>query len=91
MKTCRWKKGLLPTKHATDGSCRKKEQDKGSDRYQLLGIFIVCCEHGHIYGFHMMIDPEGRKDLFHLLYERYPQTELDGLTVVCINKHPFFS
>lgn len=31
----------------------------------------------------MMIDPEGRKDLFHLLYECFPQEKLDKLTVVC--------
>jgi hypothetical protein len=30
----------------------------------------------------MMIDPEGRKDLFHMLYERFPQPALDQLIVV---------
>ena len=49
-------------------------------------MFITCCEHGHIYGFHMMIDPEGRKDLYHMLYERFPQDALDQLTIVC-EKH----
>ena len=32
----------------------------------------------------MMVDPEGRKDLFHMLYERYPQDALDKLTIVCV-------
>jgi hypothetical protein len=66
-----------------DGSCRKAEQGNGPNRSQVPGIFIACCEHGHVYGFHLMIDPEGRKDLFHLLYERFPQQALDKLTVVC--------
>ena len=45
----------------------------------------MCCEHGIVYGFHMMIDPEGRKDLFYTLYERLPQAVLDNLTVVSIH------
>jgi hypothetical protein len=68
-----------------DGSCRKFESGNGPNRYQIPGVFISCCEHGHIYGFHMMVDPEGRKDLFHMLYERFPQSALDQLTVVCVN------
>lgn len=31
-----------------------------------------------------MVDPEGRKDLFYTLYERYPQNDIDDLTVVCL-------
>ena len=35
-----------------------------------------------MYGFHIMVDAEGRKDLFYVLYERYPQEDLDKLVVV---------
>lgn len=38
----------------------------------------------NVYGFHIMVDPEGRKDVFYTLYERLPQTALDKLTVVNI-------
>lgn len=37
-----------------------------------------------VYGFHIMVDPEGRKDLFYTLYERLPQHVLDKLVVVQI-------
>jgi hypothetical protein len=39
------------------------------------------------YGFHMMVDPEGRKDLFYVLYERWPADKLKNLTVVCYEKY----
>lgn len=53
-------------------------------RFTVPGVFIVCCEHGVVYGYHLMVDPEGRKDLFYVLYERFPQQDLDNLTVVCV-------
>lgn len=81
----RWEKYYesARTYNAKDGACRKSEQGNGPNRFQIPGIFVVCCQHGHVYGFKMMIDPEGRKDLFHLLYECFPQEKLDKLTVVC--------
>ncbi len=71
------------THHVADGQCRKSVQGSGSMRFQVPGVFIVCCEHGVVYGFHLMVDPEGRKDMFYVLYEHYPQKNLDELTVVC--------
>lgn len=68
--------------HKRDGICRKHTVGNGPSKYQIPGIFILACEHGVIYSFHMMVDPEGRKDLFYTLYERMPQDVLDSLTVV---------
>lgn len=80
----RWQKYFETARknHAHDGVCRKADQATGANRFQVPGIFIICCSHGVVYGFHMMIDPEGRKDLFYILYERMPQEVLDKLTVV---------
>jgi hypothetical protein len=85
----RWQKYFeqASKQNPKDGACRKAEQGSGPNRFQVPGVFIACCEHGIVYGFHMMIDPEGRKDLFHLLYERLPQDVLDELTIVCMLFH----
>jgi hypothetical protein len=85
----RWQKYFAHASrnHASDGNCRKAEQGAGSMRFTVPGIFIVCCEHGVVYGFHIMVDPEGRKDLFYTLYERFPQESLDKLTVVHTHTH----
>ena len=43
-------------------------------RFTVPGVFIVCCEHGVVYGYHLMVDPEGRKDLFYVLYKKVSAT-----------------
>jgi hypothetical protein len=81
----RWQKYFAHAtqNHRNDGNCHKKEQGSGS-MHCMVPVCIVCCEHGVVYGYHMMVDPEGRKDLFYVLYERFPQPVLDDLTVVSI-------
>ena len=46
------------------------------------GLFVACCPHTICYGYHMMLVPEGRKDLLKVLYERIPMEELQNLTVM---------
>lgn len=76
---------LASQNHKRDGVCRKAVVGSGPSRYQSPGVFITACEHGVVYSFHLMVDPEGRKDVFYVLYERMPKEVLDKLTVVCIN------
>ena len=52
-------------------NCRKKDT-KMSARKLTYGIFSLLCQHHVCYGFHIMQTPEGRNDLFCVLYERYP-------------------
>lgn len=84
-----------------DGSCRKKEDRQTNSKNLIPGIFICVCRHQVnicavfstknlqiCYGFHLMTDPEGRKDLFYTLYERWPADKLKQLTVVsCVVIH----
>lgn len=81
-----------------DGSCRKKEDTHSKSKKNLIpGIFLCVCTHQVLplpnelilnyflqicYGFHLMTDHEGRKDLFYTLYERWPEDKLKKLTVV---------
>lgn len=62
--------------------CFKEELSGYSSRKHTAGLFIGCCLHHIVYGFHMMVSPEGRKDLLKVLYERFPQEVLDQLLVL---------
>ena len=62
--------------------CHKEETVNYANKKHTAGIFVGCCLHGVMYGFHMMVAPEGRKDLHKVLYERMPQEVLDQMHVV---------
>src|SRR5262249_46457422 len=47
-----------------------------------MGIFFGVCIHRVCYGFHIMKEPEGRKDLFYVLMRYWPKENLDNLTVL---------
>ena len=61
----------------------KKVESRGFDHKNLTaGIFVGSCVHRICYGFHIMYEPEGRKDIMKVLYERMPEQVLQGLTVL---------
>ena len=62
--------------------CNKDESRGYSHKKHTAGLFVGCCLHAVVYGFHMMVQPEGRKDLMKVLYERFPKEVLDLLCVV---------
>lgn len=66
----------------TQGQCLKRPLDRSKERWLTPGILIATCRHGVPYGFHIMFDPEGRKDVFSVLYERMPEEILANLTVI---------
>jgi hypothetical protein len=78
--------------------CTKIENKGYRGKDQVAGLFIACCPHTINYGRSVMFAPEGRKDLFKVLYERLPQAVLDSLTVIydfacqageyCISREP---
>lgn len=45
------------------------------------GLFVVCCPHGVIYGFHFLKHPESPNDLFTLLLTRFPRDKLPKVVV----------
>lgn len=65
-----------------ESQCRKKEHRHKVTRRLTYGVFIFVCEHQKCYGFHIMREPEGRKDLFTILYEYMPAEVLNGLIIV---------
>ena len=65
-----------------DDQCVKEEQKGYKAKNTIAGLFVGCCIHQVCYGFHLMVEPEGRKDILKVLYERLPQEVLDNLTVV---------
>lgn len=62
--------------------CAKTEDNTYANKGKVAGIFVSTCVHRICYGFHIMYEPEGRKDLHKVLYERMPQEVLQNLTVV---------
>ena len=62
--------------------CLKQEARNYNTRKHTAGLFVGTCLHQICYGFHCMLDPEGRKDLLKVLFERMPQEVLDVLHVV---------
>jgi hypothetical protein len=62
-------------------NCRKRDT-KTSKRKLTYGIFSLLCQHHVCYGFHLMQTPEGRKDLFCVLYERYPTESLKSYVFI---------
>ena len=62
--------------------CKKTENLNYKQKPYTAGIFVGCCVHNICYGFHNMYAPEGRKDLFKVLYERMPYEVLKDLNVI---------
>ena len=62
--------------------CNKDESRGYAHKKHTAGLFVGCCLHAVVYGFHMMVQPEGRKDLMKVLFERFPKEVLDQLCVV---------
>ena len=62
--------------------CRKTEVLDYKRKPFTAGIFVGCCVHNICYSFHNMYAPEGRKDLFKVLYERMPVEVLKDLNVI---------
>ena len=65
-----------------DDLCAKTEDNTYKNKDLTAGLFIGCCMHKVCYGFHLMLEPEGRKDVMKVLYERIPQEVLDGMTIL---------
>lgn len=55
--------------------------DGSNNSCQTYGVFAGWCPHGVCYGFHFMFDPEGRKDLFSVIYKYWPEEQLKDTTV----------
>ena len=53
-----------------------------ASRKHTAGLFVGSCVHAIAYGFHIMVSPEGCKDLLKALYEQMPQEVLDQLHVL---------
>lgn len=66
----------------TDEDCKKTESTTYNSKDLIAGLFVGCCVHRVCYGFHLMSEPEGRKDVMKVLYERMPQTVLNHMTVL---------
>ena len=62
--------------------CTKAEMLQYKNCRLIAGTFVGCCPHTVSYGFHLMVDPEGRKDVMKVLYKRMPQEVLDKLCIV---------
>lgn len=65
-----------------DDECQKTESSGYSSKDLIAGLFVGCCVHRICYGFHLMVEPEGRKDLMKVLYERMPEPVLNSLTIL---------
>jgi hypothetical protein len=50
-----------------DETCRKEEQGGYKLKNMISGMFVGCCVHQVCYGFHLMLEPEGRKDVMKVL------------------------
>ena len=62
--------------------CLKEEKRSYSTQKHTAGLFVASCLHAVCYGFHHIVQPEGRKDLLKVLYERFSQEVLDQLHVL---------
>jgi hypothetical protein len=62
--------------------CEKTEDNTYNNKDITAGCFEGGCLHTVCYGLHMMLTPEGRKDLFKVCYERFPKEVLDELNVI---------
>lgn len=58
--------------------CVKEEQRGYKHRKLIAGEYVSVCLHGIVYGLHLMLEPEGRKDMAKVLYERFPKEVLDA-------------
>ena len=65
-----------------DEECVKKEDNTYNSKDLIFGIFVGCCIHRVCYGYHLMLQPEGRKDVMKVLYERLPAEVLDKATIL---------
>jgi hypothetical protein len=82
----------------SDTVCKKADTRAYINKDLIAGIFVGCCIHTVCYGFHLMLAPEGRKDVFKVLYERFPSEVLDHVNVIfdaacqageyCIKREP---
>ena len=62
--------------------CVKEEKKNYDSQRHTAGLFVASCVHGVCYGFHHMVQPEGRKDLLKVLYERFPKEVLDCVHIL---------
>lgn len=76
-KTTEWSDPQASTTEA-ELFCKKVETNNYESRKHTAGMFVVSCLHGICYGYHNMLQPEGRKDFTKVLYERMPSEVLDG-------------
>lgn len=66
----------------TDIICKKQESRRYVNKDMIAGIFVTTCVHTIMYGFQLMLAPEGRKEVLKVLYERMPAEILDHLSVI---------
>jgi hypothetical protein len=66
----------------TELFCIKDETRSYESQKHTAGMFVASCLHGVCYGFHHMVQPEGRKDLMKVAYERFPKEVLDSLHIL---------
>jgi len=62
--------------------CRKETINTGTFRKCNPGVVFCLCPHGIVYGFHLMKDPEGRKDIFYVIWRFWPKDKVDLLTLI---------
>ena len=66
----------------TELFCIKEEKRSYESHRHTAGMFVTSCLHGVCYGYHNMLQPEGRKDQAKMLYERMPKEVLDDLNIL---------
>lgn len=62
--------------------CKKQNTRKYTNKNNITELFIVCCIHTICYSFHLMLVPEGRKELFKVLFKRILCYMLNHLNVI---------
>jgi hypothetical protein len=62
--------------------CRKETVNTGTQRKTNPGVMFGLCPHGIVYGFHLMAEPEGRKDIFYVIWRYWPKDMVDKLLII---------
>lgn len=71
----------VPDRCTEEAQCQKKDAKKDK-RSLTYGVLLVICQYQKCYGFHLMVESEGRKDVYTILYEYMPNCVLHSLHII---------